>query len=250
MLWQVIMGKINEVYRNPNGSFDIVFGRANDQNYIDSIEEIKLYNSVERIATTINNLKYTDKEIKEQFFEKLVGIAQVGFIGENASVEFALAGIENLKNEMLENEGGRIKNKYHLDLGLCSLIALAILWGIYWFLSSRFNDLDTSYFIVFTGALIGQWLSFGARKMNLEFENLSTIEQDKMSKPIRIIFILLSSFILFVILTSGAIDFKFGEFSSDNLDHWKNQIILGCVAGLLDSKLGLKLYEKATEITK
>lgn len=243
------MGKIERVYRNPDGTFDIVFDRNNDQEYDDTAEEIELYTSVEQIAATINNLQGSTNEIKERFFGKLLGIAQVGFVGENHSVGFALTGIKSLQNEILQSEGAKIKNKYHIGLGGYSLVALGMIWIIYLIVQSISSVIDPSYFLVLTGALVGQWLSFGVRKMNLEFEDLSAIEQDKMSKPIRIIFILLSAFIVFLILNSGIISFQFGGFSSQNLNQWENQIIVGCLAGLLDSKLGLKLYEKANEIT-
>lgn len=243
-----MMGNVQRVIRNEDNTLDIVFETINDEVYNFSDEELELYNSIELVVRGINNLKHTKKEVKEYFFNKLLGIAQVGFVGDNPSVSFALDGVTNLKLEMLESEGAKIKNAYHLSLGLYSLVMLLILWLLFFLL--EFTNVDIAYFIVFTGALIGQWLSFGARKMIFRFEDMSTIEQDRMSKPIRIIFIVLSSLVLYTILTSGIIEFKFGDFSSDNLMIWKNQLLLGFIAGLLDSKLGLTLYEKATDLTK
>lgn len=245
------MGKIRRIFQDPKNNLEIVFQFFNDEEHTNTLEENELQNSLESLANSIRNLKHTDKKVKEQYITELVGIAQVGFIGENPSIESALKGVENLKENILESQGHKIKNAYHISLGIHSICFLAFVWLIYLSLLKVFAiNVEIAVFIVITGALIGQWLSFGARKWTFNFEDMVNIEQDKMSKSVRIVFIILSSFMLYIILTSNLIEFKFGGFTSESLTTWNSQLLLGFIAGLLDSKLGLKLYEKATEITK
>lgn len=46
-----------------------------------------------------------------------------------------------------------------------------------------------SVLCIIIGALTGTWVSFGARKFEIEFEDLASLEKDKMTPVIRLIYI-------------------------------------------------------------
>lgn len=52
-----------------------------------------------------------------------------------------------------------------------------------------------SVLCIIIGALTGTWVSFGARKFEIEFEDLASLEKDKMTPVIRLIYIAVASLI-------------------------------------------------------
>ncbi|OSA97797.1 UNVERIFIED_ORG: hypothetical protein B2H98_06950 [Clostridium botulinum] len=215
------------------------------------VEQHNLYCSVEDVAKVIRSLKMTNDDIKNEYFSKLLTLSQAGLVGKNAQPELAMDSLEKLKAEMLVNESGRIKNKYMIHLGIAgvSIIALASI------LSLMFYHLGISYLnkyiFIFQGAMIGTWVSFGARKVELKFEELSIIEKDRLNPLIRLIFIGISSEILFLFINSEIVTFQVGNISSGNIANSVDlQVLLGVISGLLEYKLAIDVFNKANSIIK
>lgn len=249
-----------QIFKNPEEEYDIKFElmdkNENDEQIGKLPSEIKeLHKNIEKTCNVIKNLIYTSKEVKNKYFNKLLNLSQVAFIsGKLNALEVANNYLEILQEEILLVEGKRIKNKYMLKLGFSAMIYLIIAWLIYFLI--LFIGLPTNEYLVYstvwTGAMIGTWISFGARKFTIQLEDLSSIEEDKMNINIRLPYIGLCSIIFLIFINSGIFNVTLGNSSiyESLSNNFELQLLLGVIAGLLESKLGIKIYEKANVIVE
>ncbi len=105
------------------------------------------------------------------------------------------------------------------------------------------------YFIVCTGSLVGTWISFGARKFNITLQDLISIEEDKMSIYIRLPYIIVCAIVFLLLIKTGFLNLSIGNSTVRN---WLNenievQLLFGVFTGLLESKLGIQIYNKAND---
>lgn len=246
------MGIFINIAANPTEEFDIKFEQSPDSTIEDMSElEKELYKSIEETTNTIKSLKHTKKETKEKYFGKLLSLARAGFLSDSPNPLLAQTSLEVLKKEMLLVEGARIKNRYMFLLGVGALASSLISWILYLLLSISF-DLTAiqKYFVVWSGAMVGTWISFGARKFTIELDDLSILEKDNMSIFTRLPYIGFCSLIFLLFLESNIFSFQIGNISSEQIKNIiEFQLLIGIIAGLLESKLGVNLYEKVQNLT-
>lgn len=115
--------------------------------------------------------------------------------------------------------------------------------------------LDTEYIgcisvlCIIIGALTGTWVSFGARKFEIEFEDLASLEKDKMTPVIRLIYIAVASLIFALLMSVGLIDVKIGNVDiSKAFTDIKPALVIGVLCGLVESKIGIQVYNKAVSL--
>lgn len=241
-----------EVKNDENSEFDVncgVIGKYSENGIPD--EQMQLYKNIESTSSIIKSLDRTDKEIKKDYFGKLISLAQVGLAGPNAQPLLAMNSLNALKHDILIKESGRIKNKYMILLGewALSLIVINIIVSGY---LHKFDiyTLDR-YIYTFIGAMIGTWISFGARKVELNFDDLSIIEKDRLNPIIRLIFVGITSGILMLFISSGIIEFSIGGLGSKEImDSIELQVLIGIIAGLIEYKLAVGIFNKANDMIK
>lgn len=99
------------------------------------------------------------------------------------------------------------------------------------------------------GAVTGTWVSFGARKFEIEFEDLASLEKDKMTPVIRLIYIAVASLIFALLMSVGLIDVKIGNVDiSKAFTDIKPALVIGVLCGLVESKIGIQVYNKAVSL--
>lgn len=153
-------------------------------------EQQGLYIEMEKTNNIIKSLNKTDNDVKGKYFRKLLSLTQVGLVGETAQPSLAIKSLNELKNEIILIEGQRIKNRYMIDLGLGSLIFSSIAIILYLILMYyNIGEYILPYIIVWVGAMVGTWISFGARRFFIEFEQLSVLEDDMIPIYIRLVYI-------------------------------------------------------------
>lgn len=164
----------------------------------------------------------------------------------------ALRSLEVLKEEIIFNEGKRIKNSYIKRLGSIAGAIFLILILIYLiFQKYEFTQSFLMYLRVFMGSLVGTWISFGVRKFNIIFEHLSIIEEDMMEPFIRLIYIGICSIILLLFLNTGFLSINIGNLSTSEIKvNNEMQCTIGILCGLIESKIGINIYNKAITIFK
>lgn len=214
-------------------------------------EQCELYVEIENVSSIIKSLINTDDSIKDEYFKKLLTLAGAGLSGPNAQPLLAMESLKALKQDMLIKEGGRIKNKYMISLGIVAF-SFFMISNI---LILVFNYMQiyaiNKYIYTFSGAMIGTWISFGARKVELKFEELSVIEKDRLNPTIRLMFVGLSSVILILFINSGIVEFSVGGLSSHEINSSiELQVLMGIMSGLVENKLAVGLFNKANDIVK
>lgn len=209
-----------------------------------------LYVKIERTNSIIKSLHKTSKDIKTKYFNRLLTLSQAGLVGETAQPELALDSLAELQDEMILIEGQRIKNEYMKNLGIKALV-LGIAVTIVYFISLACEMMQpfSMYCLSIIGAFIGTWISFGARKFRISFEQLSLLEEDMMSPWIRLIYIGVCSAVFLLFLCTQLISFGVGEISTISIKESPEiQISIGILCGLIESKIGVNIYKKAVTL--
>jgi hypothetical protein len=213
-----------------------------------------LYNEIENTNNVIKSLHYTKEEVKNKYFKKLLSLSQAGLVGETAQPDLALKSLNSLKAEMILVEGARIKNEYMKNLGKNMLILssfMLIIMLIAYFIFKYFHIISpiSMYGLAFIGALLGTWVSFGARSFKITFEQLSLLEEDMMSPWIRLLYIGVCSIIFMLFLNTQLISISVGSISTTTIKtNCEIQMAIGVVCGLVESKIGINLHKKAVNL--
>ncbi|MBS5317425.1 MAG: hypothetical protein KHY44_13695 [Clostridiales bacterium] len=214
-------------------------------------DQQELYLEVEDANNVLKSLHNTKDEIKVKYFNKLLSLAQAGLVGETAQPQLALKALNKLKAEVMLIEGKRIKNEYMKKLGINALILSIIIFVVYNIILQYDGRMlqGRVYCSAFVGALIGTWISFGARKFRINFSELSLLEEDMMSPCIRLIYIGLCAIIFMLFLNTQIVTFEIGNISTDSLQNsFEIQVAVGILCGLIESKIGINIYKKAISL--
>lgn len=235
------------VCENPNEEFDISF--QVNETLTDEIpdEQQELYLKAESTCNIIKSLENTDNTIKKKYFDKLLSLSRVGLVPDPAQTKASNLALEKLQEEIVLVEGRRIKNSYMKTLGINAVI-LAILVSIVAGAAYLFTKLPWigSVWAVAIGALAGTWVSFGARKFEICFEDLASLERDKMNPWIRLVYICVASLIFMLFMNTGLIEVKIGDIDTASaLVNMKSALVIGLMCGLVESKIGVNVYQKA-----
>lgn len=236
------------VSENSNEAFDIKCELRQDiEGDVPDIQS-KLYSEVESTCNIIKALENTSDEIKRKYFNKLLSLAQVGLVPEKiAQPQMALLSLEKLKAEMLNIEGKRIKNYYMKKLGIYALVLGCLVAVV---MAVIFKAYNNNLFIMigntWLGAMAGTWISFGARKFELKFEDLCCVEKDMLEPVIRLIYIGVCALIFELFFICGAVSITFGNITTESIRNSAEiQMIVGVICGLVESKIGIDIYKKA-----
>lgn len=235
------------VHENKNEKFDIQCELRQGVTEIPDIEK-KLYGDVESACSVIKSLNGTTEEVKRKYFNKLLSLAQVGLVPEDgAQPEVAGTALERLKEEIIIAEGRRIKNQYMKRLGIDALI-LGVLMIILRQISAYCfkNEFISMFATTWIGTMIGTWISYGARKFEIEFKDLAVIEKDMMDPWIRLIYIGLATFAFEMFFMTGIITVSIGKISTADISgNYEIQLVIGLICGLVESRIGVNIYKKA-----
>lgn len=238
------------VYENDKEQFDIKVEINTKKTDNPPKEFIELYSNVEAASAIIKSLNKTEESIKRKYFNKLLSLAQAGLVSSSANPELAEASLIRLKEEIVIIEGRRIKNNYMKVLGIYALVIAAISLIVYETLQilNKYDEL-AALMLLGTGTMLGTWVSFGARKMDLKFEELSVIEKDMMQPFIRLIYIYLSAIVMALFLMTGIVQLKVGTLDATNMiSDYKVPLLVGIICGLVESRIGVKVYKHANNI--
>ena len=239
------------VYEHKEEQFDIKCDlRPNIDDEVPEAQSL-LYSEVESTCNVLKALDKTSDEVKRKYFKKLLSLAQVGLVPEkSAQPKMALIALDKLKTEMLHIEGKRIKNQYMKRLGVIAAL-LSVFVGCAMGLLCFFLKSNVFFMMGYTwfGAMIGAWISYGARKFQLEFEDMSLIEKDMLEPLIRLIYIGICALIFELFLSCGIATITIGSITTESLENnVEIQILVGIICGLVESKIGIDIYKKANSM--
>ena len=182
----------------------------------------------------------------DEYFRSLLSLSQLGLVGDNPSTDLAFRALNSLKHEILAREGGKIKNDYMKKFGKYSLLfgTISFLLGI---LSNNYIlQIPTlkSYLFLWSGCMLGVWLSFGTRKVILTFEDLSSLEKDLLSPYIRLLFTGSLTVVIGLLISTHVVNLELGGLSAlDFLEDIKISLLIGVFCGLGEQTLSTKVSE-------
>jgi hypothetical protein len=184
---------------------------------------------------------------------ELLGAAQVGLMQTPPDPDASRQALESLQMEVLVREGPRVKNGYMKVLGVSATVSGALAAIIYLMLRNNphFSQLLYAYqnlFVLWTGTMIGTWLSFGLRRPKLAFKDLGALEDDMVEPGIRLIFTGLIAIIIAFIFGSGMVNVSIGGLNSANLlAHGSSALLIGMLLGVSEQALPGMLTKRASQ---
>jgi hypothetical protein len=213
-------------------SLDIAYQVA-DKNAGDCPDDqLALKNDIEAAEATLKVL-YPDPEARMPRFRELLSLAQVGLQG-NAQPKVAASALANLKRSILMIEGGLRKNRYFKKLGIIAALYALPAFGLAMALKCwlpkflimlagcdlrQLMPLTVALSLLFGGAMIGAWLSYGLRTVALTFEDLATPEEDRLEPYVRLAFVGALTLVVGLALYLGVFEISLGKVSSQDLVH-------------------------------
>jgi hypothetical protein len=213
-------------------------------------DQLDLRDKIDSTLTTIR-LLFGEKDKRfGHYFRPLLSLAQLGLVGASANPALAVRALSSLQNEILSREGGLIKNGYMKKLGGWAIgLALPAL-----ILSVIGRVLDSPSAVVgfpllWVGCMAGVWLSFGARKVTLTFQELGMLEQDRLSPAIRLVFAGILTMAIGLLLATGTVLVQIGRLSSTDFEsNAKVALLIGLLCGISELALSAKVSQHAKEV--
>jgi hypothetical protein len=184
---------------------------------------------------------------------KLLGAAQVGLQQTPPDPDSSRQALESLQMEILVREGPRVKNGYMKALGVSAAVSGALAAIIYLTLRNNphFSQLLYAYqnlFVLWTGTMIGTWLSFGLRRPKLAFKDLDALEDDMVEPGVRLIFTGLIAITIAFIFSSGMVNVSIGGLNSASLlAHGSSALLIGMLLGVSEQALPGILTKRASQ---
>lgn len=212
-------------------------------------EQLELKDDVEQALTVIRGIFPDSDERFKGYFRQLLSLAQAGLVGDHADPAVAKQALRTLTNDILVNEGGRIKNRYMKTLGIWALVVggPALLVGS---LISQFlpaYTMASNFLALWSGCAAGVWLSFGARKPTLSFENLAVLEEDRLEPVVRLVFAGLLTIFAGLSFSVGALVLSVGNVSTAQINEsFRVSLLLGAAFGLSERMLSSKMTDFAS----
>lgn len=213
-------------------------------------EQEDLYLLIEDAVSIIDSSTLIKNSSKKYYIEKLFDIAETGLSIETNEVYPNLANkaLRQLKEEILLKESSFIKNNYMKTLGFHTVVQIGILLVVQ-LVVLHFTKNTISYIYAYIGALVGAWISFGARKPNLSFKELSIIESDGLAPPIRLVYIGLCAVVVMLFLRTEIAVITINKLSTKSINNSIDlQLLLGVIVGLIEYQISEKLFKSANVI--
>lgn len=245
------------VYRDKDDSRDIHFQVASEITSVPK-EQLSLKAEIESVLT-VARILFPNESDFENYFRPLLSLAQPGLVGDHAQPELAVGALSALKNEITAREGGKIKNRYMKSLGKHCLyiggpiLLLAIILYTATRLTGRtpFSNVGVlnNFLFLWAGCMVGVWLSFGARKTFLRFEDLHIPEEDRLEPAVRLFFAGLLSTILGLLFSLKVVTITLGAISSEHLNtSVRVAVLIGFLGGFSEKGLSSAVAKQASHM--
>ena len=222
-------------------------------------EQQDLLFDVQATLEIIRTLYKDNKKSFANYFDQLLKLSQVGLVGDNCQPQLAKRALEQIKTEITNRESGKIKNKYLTELGLKGLIfgLPALLLGIILnYLACKKIEFDclnckevANLLILWSGTMVGVWLSFAITRTVIGFNDLTIIEKDRLEPALRLVFTGILAIIFGLLFIKKAIVINLGDLSSnDIIADPVTAFLIGTVLGINEKIIGSTLTKKTATL--
>jgi len=211
---------------------------------------VSLHIDLERTLAVIRVLFPSKGEKFKEYFWKLADIAMAS-LGQD-QVRVGRLALTAFQDEIVTREAGHVKNAYIQRLGGYAIafgvpIILFYLYSRYW--SDHHSDLYRlrEFISMVAGSLLGTWLSFSIRRVQLSFWDLARLEEDLLDPAIRLIFVGGLTVVVGLLLATKAVVITIGGFNSAFLDSGTTAVLIGCLCGIGEIGLSAAVGRRASE---
>lgn len=256
------MAKGNYIVSANEDKTDIIFQLSPTADQEIPVDQQDLLFDVQATVDVVKVLYQDANSLYATYFDQLLKLAQVGLVGENAQPLLAKKALEQLKNEIVNRESGKVKNKYLKKLGVKALWfgMPALLLGVAFngvfcklplFCETSCIDYKclANFLILWAGTMSGVWLSFAITRTYIGFGDLVIIEKDRLEPSLRLVFTGLLAIIFGLLFVKKVIEIKLGDLSSFALvDDSVTAFLLGVILGLNEKMIGNALTKKTASL--
>ncbi len=223
-------------------------------------DQTALWLDIERVVETLRQLFPERGPRFDSYLEDAFSLASVGLVGPMAKPATAVLALQSLKETILGNEAGRVKNRHLRDLGrwALGLGAAAVLLGLALHALAGWGPLATAncallaqFCYAWAGAMAGTWVSFGWRKAQFRFEDLGRPEADFLCPPARLVFTGLQTVIIGLLFTLGVVNVGFGQIDTAGFaQSVEMALLVGLLCGFSEQTLPSAIARQATTLLR
>lgn len=214
-------------------------------------EQQRLRDDIARTLIVLRML-YADGDGRfEEYHRRVLSLAQTGLVGDRAQPDLARRALRTLKEEITAREGGRVKNRHMKRLGGWAAsfagvpLVVVMTTGLLDIALAEFK----SFALLWAGSMIGVWLSFGARKRVISFEDLHIIEEDRLEPPVRLLFAGFLTILLGLSLSTGALSVALGGIQATQFTgSVEVAVLLGMLCGFTEKALPMTVAAEARNL--
>lgn len=239
-------------------------------------DQLDLKRDIERVLFAVKKRFITHEKPTPKFrpyYVQLIDLARLGLRGPTAMPEIASRALQNLTAELIDTEGGAVKNGHLGRLALTGLLLAAPCLILYVLACLAPNYIQvmpllarlwldprqfSCFMMLWIGCFTGVTLSYGARTTKMTVEDLIVTDADYLSPLTRHLFAGALTMILGLLLGYGVIEIKLASISSRELLHDPTvAFLVGALCGISELLLpgavsrqaGAVLGLKATDTT-
>jgi hypothetical protein len=229
---------------------DILFSRADGDGQVPA-DQLELRDAIEQTLLVLRTMFPEQDRRFVEYYRPLLSLSQAGLVGDAASPEISQRALMSLRAEISAREGGRIKNQYMKAL-LWRAAILSVLFftvaAILHFVPPHATVLS-NFFVLLGGSMLGVWVSFGARKTILRFEELHILEEDRLEPFIRLVFAGLLTVIIGLLFGLKAVAVTIGAVTTDRLmTEWPVALLIGMLCGFSEQALSTTVAKHASTL--
>jgi hypothetical protein len=196
------------------------------------------------------------RRLRDEYITKLAGIGHIGLEGDHTGL--AKLALNELKNEFVAQEAGRIKNAYVKWLGFWAALAASIFLGAWIWIaadasSSNWLLVHRSFLLAAAGAAVGTWVSFSARRVVLSFDQLMMLEEGALDPPLRILFVIALTTTACLLFWTGAMNIEIGQLKTNSAEFQRGgsiAFLIGLFGGLSERALATAISGRAAAFVK
>jgi hypothetical protein len=220
-------------------------------------DQLNLMLEILSASSVIDQLYLEDTSDHKNAYDLLFKLASTGLENEFAQPVLASKALIQFKKDIVDKESGKKKNQYIKKLGgIASLLgSVPLMIGIYvhYLVSHNCISFDfieiANFLILWSGTMVGVWLSFAITRKYIAFDDLAIIEKDRLEPALRLIFTGVLSIIIALLFLMNVLHISIGGLSSHNITNDPvTAFLIGTLLGINEKIIGSTLLKKASSI--
>ena len=244
-------------------------------------EQLDLVAEIARVARHLHSLYVEDRVVwpvsllkprawelgsELQYLQRLLQIAQIGLGREYAQTSYARSALMTIEAEIFVLRGFAKRRWYLMKCALYAAIGMLVSLLFYSelicqpildYLRSGACHRYRPIFLVLAGSMLGMWLSIASGRVATTLETLEQVINDPVGPGLRILFVLTVAFAGSVLLLSGMVQIKIGEFDTKSLG-WDPvsalspmiTLLIGVFFGFSEKTLPTVLAKRASDFVQ